>query len=396
MAVTSFALDRLIAPIDTETFFSEYYEKKPLLIQRGDPAHYEGLLSLDDIDHVVTTMQLSHPDIQLVDAKNPDLKEPAYTYPSGLVDVVSAYKAFEDGATVILPQLHNHVPALSHLCRSMERQLSSRFQTNIYMTPGGEAQGFNTHYDSHDVFVLQVAGHKHWKVYGTPVELPYRGQAFDPHGDVEVGDITMEFELEQGDLLYLPRGIMHDAYTEDGLSLHITLGVLITSWTDLLVESIARVGLKDADFRRGLPPGFAKDEYDRDEARSYFKSLLEKVVESADFDSVLDHFAEDLVSTRHPLLRGQMSQMAKSAELDADSTVGCRPDLVYRMTVADGQVQLRCYGNEISLPDYAEAPMRFAIETPKFRVGDLPGELDDPGKVVLVKRLVREGLVEVL
>ncbi|NOY93286.1 MAG: hypothetical protein GXP55_19035 [Deltaproteobacteria bacterium] len=385
----------MIEPTSVETFLEEYFEKQPLLLKRNSPEHFRDLLTLEVVDRVITTMQLEYPQIEATSARRDDLRTEDYTYPSGLIDVVRLYKEFEDGATIILPQLHNHVPSLAHLCRSMERELSYRFQTNIYMTPGGESQGFRTHYDNHDVFVLQVAGVKQWKVYGTPVELPYRGQGFDPADGHEVGDVSMEFELEPGDMLYIPRGVMHDAYTTDGLSLHITLGVLTPSWTDLLVEGIARVGLADPEFRRSLPPGFAHEGFDRARAREIFVGLMKKVAQSADFDVLLDHFAEDLLSTRHPLLEGQMIQVARSHELSVDSRVGCRPDLLYRVRVGEETLALTVYGNEISLPAHAEQALRFALDTAEYRVAEIAGDLDDAGKLVLVRRLVREGLVEI-
>lgn len=395
MSRTSFSLSHLIDPVSPETFLSEYFEKKPLLLRRDRPDHYADLLSLKEIDRVITTLELSHPDIEATSARRENLRVEDYTYPSGLIDVVRLYKEFEDGATVILPQLHHLVPSLAHLCRSMERQLSYRFQTNIYMTPGGESQGFKTHYDNHDVFVLQVEGVKQWKVYGTPLELPYRGQGFDPADGYPIGDVTMEFELNPGDLLYLPRGVMHDAFTTDGLSLHITLGVLTPSWTDLLVEGIARVGLADPDFRRSLPPGFAQQGFDRTEAREVLKRLMHKVADTVELDPLLDHFADDLMSTRHPLLEGQMMQVAKAAGLGVDSKVGCRPDLLYRVTPGEEKLALFVYGSEITLPLHAEEALRFALDTEEFRVGDMPGGLDDAGKLVLIRRLVREGLVQI-
>jgi len=391
----SFSFERMIEPTSVQAFLEEYFEKKPLLLRRKSPEHFRDLLTLADVDRVITTMQLEHPQIEATSARRDNLHTEDYTYPSGLIDVVRLYKEFEDGATIILPQLHNHVPRLAHLCRSMERELSYRFQTNVYMTPGGESQGFRTHYDNHDVFVLQVEGVKQWKVYGTPVELPYRGQGFNPADGHEVGDVSMEFELHPGDLLYLPRGVMHDAYTTDGLSLHITLGVLTSSWTDLLVEGIARVGLTDPEFRRSLPPGFAHEDFDRVRARETFAALMKKVAESADFDVLLQHFAADLRSTRHPLLEGQMMQVARAHDLSADSRVGCRPDLLYAVELGDETLTLSVYGNEISLPAHAETALRFALDTAEYRVGEIPGDLDEAGQLVLVRRLVREGLVEI-
>ncbi|MCL4675526.1 MAG: hypothetical protein KJZ59_05775, partial [Pararhodobacter sp.] len=66
-------------------------------------------------------------------------------------------------------------------CRALESVLSCDLQTNIYLTPDN-AQGFRTHYDSHDVIVLQTHGSKTWNIYESPLELPLRSQAFDPQG----------------------------------------------------------------------------------------------------------------------------------------------------------------------------------------------------------------------
>src|SRR5690606_3957572 len=112
--------------------------------------------------------------------------------------------------------------------------------------------------------------------------------------------LTMQFDLHPGDMVYVPRGVMHDATSAEGDSCHITLGVLPTTWTDLLLEAVARVGLEDSELRRSLPVGFAHAGFDRTKARATFRDLLRRVVEKADADAALDHFAEDLVSTRHP------------------------------------------------------------------------------------------------
>ncbi len=389
-AKATFDLDSLLDPVSASTFFAEHWEKKPLHVRRDDPDYFRELLSLEEIDRVITTLGLHHPQIELTNANRP-IKTSDWTYPSGMVDPTRLYQFFADGATIILPQLDHLVSPLAHLCRAMEQRISSRFQTNIYLTPG-ESQGFKTHYDSHDVFVLQVSGEKLWNVYDTPIELPFRGQGFDPSA-VEAQELTMELVLKPGDVFYLPRGVMHDASTGAGGSLHITLGVLFTSWTDLLVEALARVGLRDPMFRRGLPPGFARDDFDPTEARATFEELLRRFAESADFDDVLQYFASDLVSTRHALLEGQMQQVMRLDTLTIDSTVGRRPRVLYRLASDAERVTVAFHGNEMSLPSHAEEPLRHALATDRFRVGDLPGDLDDPGKLVLVRRLIREGLV---
>ena len=68
------------------------------------------------------------------------------------------------------------------------------------------------------MFVLQIAGSKHWTIYGTPVELPLRGQDFDP-SEHERGQPTLDFDLEAGDFAYIPRGVVRDARSSESTSL---------------------------------------------------------------------------------------------------------------------------------------------------------------------------------
>ena len=70
MPATRFSLDWVLDPISPDTFFNEYFERRPLLVKRGDPGYYSTLLSFADIDHVVTTMGLTAPEITVT--KNTD------------------------------------------------------------------------------------------------------------------------------------------------------------------------------------------------------------------------------------------------------------------------------------------------------------------------------------
>jgi ribosomal protein L16 Arg81 hydroxylase len=392
MTSSTNGLDWALRPATPETFFANHFEKKPLRIAREDAAYYSELLSFEDIDRAVTGMGLSVPEITVTRAGG-DITASDYAYESGYVDPVRVNQLFADGATVILSGLHERLPKLARFCRALEAVFSARVQTNIYMTQA-ESQGFRAHYDDHDVIVLQIAGTKEWRLYDTPVELPLASQGFDP-AQVEVGPETERFVLQPGDMLYVPRGLAHDAVATGAPSLHVTTGIMTRSWADVLVEAVNIMAHRDPMLRRALPPGFANPGYDYGQHQAEFEEMLGRVASGAPLGKLMESFKQDFLTGRVPRVEGQMAELAKLGSLTPDSRISARPDLVHDIThlEEDGLVRLVCQGAEIELPDFAHTPLAAAITCRDIRVADLPGELDEEGKLVLVRRMVREGLM---
>ncbi len=388
-----FSFDWAIAPETPETFFAEYFEKKPMLIKRGQPDYFADLLSYAEIDRVVSTMGLNHPEINVTKSDG-NITPADFAYETGQIDPVRVNQLFADGATVILSGLHERLPQLARYCRGIEAAMSARAQTNIYMTPPGN-QGFNPHYDGHDVLVLQISGSKEWRIYGTPVELPLSDQAFER--GMDVGEEVDRFVLEPGDTLYVPRGVAHDAVATDDTSLHITTGLMFRTWADVLAEAVIAKAHREPEMRRALPPGFANHGADLTAHEDTYKHLMELLAE-APAAKLLAGFREDFLTGRLPRVEGQMAQLAALDSLTTDSRVGARSHLIYglHMEEEDEQVRLSCQGAEIVMPDFAASAMEFCLTNPEFRLGDMGGDLDDAGKLVLAKRLVREGLMQVL
>ncbi len=384
----------LIDPIEPTTFFTEYYEQKPLLIERQQPSRFASLLSIDAIDHYLSTTNPCRPDVFLVDAAR-ELKPEDYSFPNseppGRIDLPRAYQLFGTGATVSLSQMHERLPSLAELCRAVEKTFSSHFQTNIYLSPP-RAQGFKTHFDSHDVFVLQVSGSKLWTLYDTGIALPLRSQAFDPDKHTP-GPPTREFMLHAGDLFYCPRGLYHSARSTDEVSLHITLGLIGKTWADVMVEAVSAACLASPAFRANLPVGFANAGFDASQAAVTFRSLLDTLARDAQLTPILQRLAEDFVTSRRPALYGCLQELEGAAEVSIGSTVAPRPDLVFLVREEHETLVVLFGSTEISLPLFARDAVMFALEGRPFVVRDLPGEIDDAGKIVLVRRLLREGLL---
>lgn len=394
----SMSFDQVIAPVTRDAFFADSFEKKHLVIRRGQPDYYSSLLSTADIDWAVTTLGLSTPEVNVVQADR-DITAADFAYESGFTDPLSVSKLFDEGATIIMSNLQERLPKLAEFCRALEKVFSARVQTNIYLTPA-HSQGFKAHYDGHDVLVLQVEGTKEWRIYDTPVHLPLQEQGFNPH-DVPIGEETDRFVLEPGDMVYVPRGLTHDAVSTDQTSLHITTGLMTRSWADVMVEAVRKLALNDSAFRESLPPGFANEGFDMSGAEAKFAALLGRI-SGATLPPILNEFSADFIGTRLPRAHNQMAQLSRMDGLNESTALGARPNLIYRLTDTPGKdgeddsVGLSCQGTVITLPAYAKDPLTYAITTPRFTLGDLPGDLDTEGRAVLIRRLMREGLVMIL
>ena len=383
-------LAELIQPLSTPEFFSSYWEKKPLVLSRQSPDTYRELLSLDDVDRALTEMGSRYPDISLATGEKVT-SAAEFTFADGSIDPVAVFKLFSKGTSIVLSNMQRKLPKLTALCRSLTAETSIPFQTNLYLTPP-RSQGFRLHYDTHDVFILQIAGSKNWRIYDSPVELPARGRGYSAYKQ-EPGALSDKFVLQQGDLLYMPRGWYHEAISDESTSLHITLGANSVTWSDFLFEALALACLKDVSFRRSLPVGFTNPGFDVSQAKNEFRKLLDALPDKIDFESTLNGFANELIRNQGPETRDQLFNVIEIDRLGTGSIIKKRPDLIYRFdNTADG-VSLTCSNNEILFPEPTRESLDYIFSHDIVEVSQIPGPLDTEGKLTLAKRLVLEGLV---
>jgi bifunctional lysine-specific demethylase and histidyl-hydroxylase NO66 len=244
------------------------------------------------------------------------------------------------------------------------------------------------------VFVLQVHGRKLWQVWDAAVPFPLPHQRKLPPGAEEpAGPPLVDAELAPGDCLYVPRGFRHAARTAETASLHLTVGIPTRNWNEVLRE-VVELATEEAWFREGLPVGFAED------PAALARSLAERVAElrrfldKVDLDRVAEGAARRFWAGRAPLLRGQLHQLLALDELDDDAVVRRRPGAVCRLRVAGDRLTLLLGDRELAMPAGLAPAVRALLADGGRRVGDLAGLLDAPSRLVLVRRLVREGLLE--
>jgi ribosomal protein L16 Arg81 hydroxylase len=382
----------LIAPITAEEFQARFYERAVCVVRRGQPSYFDSLLTIDHLDRVLTTGLARHPEITLVQNEK-TITSNEYVDDSGRVDPVRATRLFRQGATIVFTHLHQRIPSLGRLCEALERAFSSRMQTNIYLTPPA-AQGFAPHWDTHDVFILQIAGTKHWTIYDTRIALPLQNQHFDRTVD-STGPITMEFTLEPGDVCYIPRGAIHAARSSDDTSLHITTGLLAFTWTDLLLQAVVAAGMSDVALRQNLPIGWPELADDGGLAREYRARVEKLVAHITGHPPPFPLLADSLTADYHSLSSGLLSRAIESNRLTLASIVRMRDD-AESQPAADDRCTIRCSTKELEMPLAVLPALQYLEQHKPCAIGALPDVLDDDSKLVLVRRLMAEGIVDAL
>jgi ribosomal protein L16 Arg81 hydroxylase len=383
-------LDRIVEPKSGEEFLTEDWERQPLVVHRGREGRFDDLLSVADVERLVCSSGIRYPAFRLV-KEGDQIPLSAYTADvpwsprpfTGAADVQRVVEEFESGATIVLQGLHHHWAPLAEFCRGLEAALGHPVQANSYYTPRG-SQGLAVHHDTHDVFVLQVAGEKRWLVYEPAFELPLRDQKYKRERHGEPGQATHDLVLRAGNVLYLPRGWLHEALTSDTDSLHITVGVNVYTWIDAMRAAVEGCA-DDLEFRRAVA-----------EDGEQPADLLARLAERLDPEEVLARRRRRFVRTRRPVLGGQIRQVRALDDLDLDTELERRPTVIADFEEGHEGVTLAYEGKRVTFPRHATEAVLHCLEAEQpFTAGELRGDLDEPGRLVLVHRLVREGLLRV-
>ena len=385
---------------DRRRFLAEHWSRAPLhRPASGNGAAFADLLSVDDVDRIISSLPRT-PAFRLVRDGRP-LDPARYTRPTmvggrlvpGVADAGLVWEEFSAGATIVLQALHRSWPALGAFCRDLELDLTHPVQANAYVTPPA-AKGLAVHHDTHDVFVLQVAGTKQWTVHPPVVELPLRSQpwsaALGPPADP-----VLAVGMRPGDSMYIPRGFPHAAQAQDGVSVHVTIGVLTWTGEDVVREVLRRVA-DDVIVRQPLPVGFAADEDALTAAVADGVAELRDWLGTVDARAVARTMTRRFWSSRPAVLGGHLQQLGRLAELDDDTVVRRRPAAVCHLVLAGAELEVVLADRVLRMPAVLEAPVRRLASDEAVAVVDLRRWLDTGSRHVLVRRLVREGLLEIV
>ena len=373
---------------DPRSFLANDWGKRAAIRRGGSPSvGFQDLLSLEDVDRFLTTAALRTPFFRLVKAGEP-IPESAYTRSgrtgsrevAGIADPARVAALFEDGATIVLQGLHRWSEPVARFCRDLEVELGHPGQVNAYITPPG-AQGLDLHVDAHDVFVLQAFGRKRWEVHAAPHE-----EERDP----------LDVEVTSGDTIYMPAGTPHAARAQDVLSGHLTVGVHVTPWREVLTGV---VGSMVAEMDDPLPAGWADDlEGFAGELEGRLAALASALGE-VDVRAEAGERRERFLSNRAQLARGTIAERAAPIGVDDATRVARRPGTICELAVRTDRLVVLLGDRRLEMPVWLGPAMREVAaltEDAELTVRDLARHLPHTSsRAVLVRRLIREGLLTV-
>ena len=388
---STFDASRLLAPLGVDEFRAEYWEKRPLILNRRGAACYRGLLSLADFDRILATSSLRSQEIRVVHEGG---ERPLVPAEGGAPTAEQVLAHYREGATIVLQFIHERWLPLAALCEALAHEFSAGFQVNGYLTPR-RAQGLGIHYDTHDVFVLQMEGSKHWRLFESPRKLPLPGQAY-ARAELASAKQVDELDLHAGGLLYLPRGVVHEAVSTDSTSLHLTVGVNSVTWAEVFLAALEAAIERRAELRESLPLGFARDGDLAKEAERRAASLLALLLsELSPKEIARDASARAELASR-PVLDGHLLDIEAEPSIGLETVVARRAGVAWRLERERGQICLRFHGKKLCFPAQAEPDLRSALAArDPFTAASISGHLDDAGRLVMVRRLVREGALRI-
>lgn len=320
-----------------------------------------------------------------------------------LPDLIAIRDRLTAGATLILEQLNRTHRPIAALCRRLGYELNRPLWAAGFLTPAN-AQGFGLHYDTDGVFVLQCVGHKTWDVYPPVLPFPLNHQRWRPDtlspaerkALLERGPHA-RYELAPGDVLWLPRGWLHDVYTTGHTSLHVSLAVPELSryqLVTLLLKSLA----DSEEFRHDLPfDTFAGEVSARQEselALQSFAAWLSKV----DPDDLAGQARDWLRAMRHPARSSPITAVLRSDEeiAAAGGLIVVREAVAGFARTPDGGLVLDLGDRDLTLDprsaDFvgdllaADDPAPVPVETFRARLG--------ADTMRVIRSLLGEGIVE--
>ena len=377
----------LFFPHPPNVFQSRIFERKCFARKCSETSKsgYQDLLTSDDIKAWLKEKKMTYgTNVDVTSYKGGVRRthnaNDGFSNVSKTADYETVMKRFEeDGCSIRILHPQRWSDKLWALLSNLENFWQSPTGCNAYWTPAN-SQGFAPHWDDIDAFVLQIEGRKRWRLYPTrdvSEKFPrFSSAEFSKEERKRLEESKyVEIILEPGDLMYMPRGTIHEAFCiandddeegkgDDEASLHLTISVNQRNTFADILEHVFSDALADAvntnvELRRCPPRDFLRNLTRLDETDANFRSskkLLERccnvVVENMMKNNVFAGSVEKLLGNlmrervRPPKAHTRLTKASLGAKPSLSSKIGLvQKNCASLEDCDDGIVRLRTYIN---------------------------------------------------
>lgn len=380
-------LAAFVHPVPVSEFTEEHWRRTPLFSHRNERDYFAALPRLADLDLLLATSLHSsvHNRGKLVRSGRDGgyAEEPFRLRADGRLDLHHVFDRYAGGFTVVTNLIELASLPAARLCAALERDTGFRVSVNAYLTPP-RSQGFGAHFDSHDVFVVQVDGHKSWRVATEPdpSSAPGIATAADFRS---FRDVT----LRPGDSLYIPRGYAHSAHTEELSSLHYTFGLSAPTWGQIVAESVESRLQGATSFSEFAP--LISDPAARGSSLGALPDPVDAMPTREDLIACQEALRFDLLD-RHLSYSGQFVNIDACERLSDISVLERVDNWPISVCRHHSTTQLRLAGRVVEF-DTVSPALDFVAAHPRFVVSEVPGNLAE--NLHICRRLVVEGVLAV-
>lgn len=393
------ALAEILAPHAPEEFFDSFWGVNVLHVRGGRAGRFQHFMPWPRLGEILRRHRLDFPRLRLVRDGKPVPVASYLRHISGSrqratvprIKSAELTRHLREGATLVLDAVDELSESVEELAVRLELLFREHVQVNMY-AGWQTSRGFDLHWDDHDVFILQVAGRKRWSVYGETRRAPLVS-------DIEKAarptcEPVWTETLEDGDLLYIPRGWWHVAEPLAEPTLHLTVGVHNRTGLDLLRWLSERMRASEA-FRRDLPRAASQQE-----RAAHLKRLREELTEAFD-DTLLERFYEEMDARADARARVELPFDAIPQQRPASlgAIVRLLAPRPLKLEASGGVVEFEALKMRWRFAEDALVVLRTLEERRECTVAELCESarlrLDERTVRAFVRELAREGLVAV-
>jgi ribosomal protein L16 Arg81 hydroxylase len=379
-----------------EEFFERYFEKEALFIPSRNRNKSAKLFDFHDLDSILTTNKLVYPSLKIF-KDGEELPKSAFekreeSRPFSYADIPKSIEYFAKGYSLILNRIDHLDSKLNLSSRALESDLKMEAQVNLYLTPSNNF-GFDIHYDAHDVFILQLEGTKNWTLYDSDIplvtdQLPIKKR--DQESFIE----ESKYLLTPGDVLYIPRGKYHQAKSTSDTSMHLTIGIFPLIGYQLL-QQLAVKCQDDLFFRKSVPMESASEQAKRD----YYQLFIEKLnnlLNPTLIEQAVNHGRQRLLKQQDLNFKGVFLNQLQIDSLNEQSVIRMRSGVNAKIRESKRILKICMPQQIIDLPIFVSPLVKQVLSKEEIAVSSIQGIGTTEQKIQLLKRLITQGLIEIV